>query len=76
MPLKIRWLAGLVNGAGLALEAQAPSGKPVPTWLFQGKVFEPSGTQHSCFGNCAELSLTVSKGTWIPAVLVCCPKDL
>ena len=42
---------------------------------FQGKGCEPSGTQHSCFGNCAELSLDVSKGTWIFAVLVCRPKD-
>ena len=33
------------------------------------------GTQHSCFGNCAELSLNVSKGTWISGVLVCRPKD-
>jgi hypothetical protein len=75
MPLKILWLAGRVNGAGLALETQAPPGKPVSTWPFQGKGFEPSGTQHSCFGNCAELSLDVSKGTWISAVLVCRPKD-
>jgi hypothetical protein len=28
------------------------------------------------FGKCAELSLNVSKGTWISGVLVCCPKDL
>ena len=28
------------------------------------------------FGKCAELSLNVSKGSWIPAVLVCRPKDL
>ena len=28
----------------------------------QGKGFEPTGTQHSCFGNCAELSLNVIKG--------------
>ena len=28
----------------------------------QGKGFERLGTQHSCFGNCAELSLDVIKG--------------
>ena len=76
MPLKILCLAGRVNGAGLALETQAPPGKPVSTLLCQGKGFERSGTQHCCFCNCAELSLDVSKGTWIPAVLVCRPKDL
>lgn len=76
MPLKILWLAGRVNGAGLALATQAPPGKPLSTLPCQGKGFEPSGTQHSCFGNCAELSLNVSKGSWILAVLVCRPKDL
>ena len=52
-------MAGRVNGTGLAQETQAPPGKPVSTLLCQGKGFEPSGTQHSCFGNCAELSLNV-----------------
>ena len=37
--------------------------------------FERRGTQHSCFGNCAVLSLNVIKGDWISAVLVCRPKD-
>ena len=64
-------MAGRVNGTGLARETQAPPGKPVSSLPFQGKGFEPSGTQHSCFGNCAELSLNVSKGSWIPAVLGC-----
>ena len=45
------------------------------TLPYQGKVFELTGTQQSCFSNCAELSLNVSKGTWIPAVLVCRLKD-
>jgi len=40
----------------------------VSTLPFQCKEFEPSGTQHSCFGNCAELSLNVSRG---PGFLVC-----
>ena len=62
MPLKILWLAGRVNGTGLARETQATPGKPASTWPFQGKGFEPSGTQHSCFGNCAELCLKVIKG--------------
>ena len=62
MPLKILWLAGRVNGTGLAQETQAPPGRPVSTLLCQGKGFEPSGTQHTCFGNCAELSLNVIKG--------------
>ena len=75
MPLKILWLAGRVNGTGLAQETQATPGKPVSTWPFQGKGFEPSGTQHSCFGNCAELSLDVIRGPGFPAVLVCRPKD-
>ena len=68
-------MAGRVNGTGLARETQAPPGKPVSTLPFQGKELKPSGTQHSCFGNCAELSLNVSKGTWISGVLVCRPKD-
>ena len=76
MPLKILWLAERVNGTGLAREEQAPPGKPVSTLPFQGKGFEPSGTQHSCLGNCAELSLNVSKRTWIPAVLACRLNDL
>ena len=46
--------------------------RPVP---FKARGCERHGTQHSCFGNCAELSLNVSKGSWIPAVLVCRPKD-
>ena len=73
MPQKVLALVELVNGAGLARETQAPLGKPVSTLPFQGKGFERLGTQHSCFGNCAELSLNVSKGTWISAVLVCRP---
>ena len=32
------------------------------TLPFQGKGLKPSGTQHSCFGNCAELCLKVIKG--------------
>ena len=59
MPLKILWLAGRVNGNGLTQETQAPPGKPVSTLPFQGKGLKPSGTQHSCFGNCAELCLKV-----------------
>ena len=49
----------------LQLEADAKQhsrgapGKPVSSLPFQGKGFEPSGTQHSCFGNCAELCLKV-----------------
>ena len=68
MPLKIFCLAGRVNGAGLARETQAPPGKPVSTLPFQGRGFERLGTQHSCFGNCAEFSLNVSRG---PGFLVC-----
>ncbi len=49
MPLKILWLAGRVNGTGLAQETQATPGKPVSTWPFQGKGFERLGTQHMCF---------------------------
>ena len=75
MPPEVLALVELVNGAGLVREIQAPPGKPVSSLPFQGKGFEPSGTQHSCFGNCAELSLNVSKGTWISGVLVCRPKD-
>ena len=52
-------MAGRVNGTGLAQETQAPPGKPVSSLPFQGKGVEPSGTQHSCFGNCAELCLKV-----------------
>ena len=51
-------------------------GKPVSPLPFQGRGVKRCGTQHICFGNCAELSLNMSKGTWIPAVLVCRPKDL
>ena len=68
MPPKILWLAGHVNGVGLAREAQAPPGKPVSTLPTQGKGFERLGTQHSCFGNCAELSLDVIRG---PGYLLC-----
>ena len=69
-------MAGRVNGTGLARETQAPPGKPVSTLPCQGKGFEPSGTQHSCFGNCAELCLKVIfRGTWISAVLVCRARD-
>ena len=52
-------MAGRVNGVGLARETQAPPGKPVSSLPCQGKGFEPFGTQHSCFGNCAELCLKV-----------------
>ena len=69
-------MAGRVNGTGLARETQAPPGKPVSNLPFQGRGFERLGTQHSCFGNCAELSLNVIEGDWISAVLVCHPKDL
>ena len=75
MPLKILCLAGRVNGAGLALETQAPPGKPVSTLPTQGKVFERLGLSTCVFGKCAELSLIVNKGTWISAVLVCRSKD-
>ena len=68
MPRKILWLAGRVNGTGLAQETQAPPGKPVSTLLSQGKGFEMTGTQHTCFGNCAELSLDVIRG---PGFLLC-----
>ena len=61
--------------SGLGAFAVARLRLTLPTLLCQGKGFEPSGTQHSCFGNCAELSLNVIKGSWIPAVLVCRPKD-
>ena len=64
-------MAGRVNGTGLARETQAPPGKPVSTLPFQSKGFEPPGTQHNCFGNCAELSLNVSKENRISDVLVC-----
>ena len=47
--------------------------KPVSTLPRQG--FELTGTQHSRFGNCAELCLKVFRSTWISAVLVCRPKD-
>ena len=76
MPLKILCWAGRVNGVELARETQAPPGKPVSNFPSEGKGFELTGTQHSCFGNCAEFSLNVSKRTWILAVLVCRPKDL
>ena len=42
----------------------------------QGRGFELTGTEHSYLGNCAELSLNVSKGTWVPAVFVCRPTNL
>ena len=61
-------MAGRVNGTGLERETQAPPGKPVSSLPFQGKGFEPSGTQHSCFSNCAELSLDVIRG---PGFLLC-----
>ena len=75
MPSEVLAYVELVNGVGLARETQAPPGKPVSTLPFQGRGFERLGTQHMCFGNCAELSLNVIKGTWISAVLVCRPKD-
>ena len=59
MPPEVLVEVELVNGTGLAQETQAPPGKPVSTLPFQGKGLKPSGTQHSCFGNCAELSLKV-----------------
>ena len=68
MPPEVLAQVELVNGVGLARETQALPGKPVSTLPLQGKGFQPSGTQHSCFGNCAELSLNVSRG---PGFLVC-----
>ena len=68
MPLRILCLAERVNSSGLARETQAPPGKPVSTLPFQGESFERRGTHHSCFGNCAELSLNVIRG---PGFLLC-----
>ena len=43
---------------------------------FKARVLSDLALSTCVFGKCAELSLNVSKGTWIPAVLVCHPKDL
>ena len=59
MPPEVLAYVEFVNGVGLARETQAPPGKPVSSLPSQGKGFEPFGTQHSCFGNCAELCLKV-----------------
>ena len=40
---------------------QAPPGKSVSILPLQGMGFERTGTQHSCFGNCAELFLNVNR---------------
>ena len=69
-------MAGRVNGTGLARERggrQVSLCRPCP---FKAWVLSDLALSTCVFGECAELSLNVSKGTWIFGVLVCCPKDL
>ena len=42
---------------------------------FKARVLSDLALSTCVFGKCAELFLDVSKGTWIPAVLVCRQKD-